>query len=326
MVKRKKTNKKISKKKRTYKKHRGGSKEYSDYSIIFVNEGGNGDIYISSEFVIDIKRKINSNIKYYILLSGTKAINSENFDYLNIPLSDLNENSTYKTNSFLTINDDKKEIIINTWPGIFNNLILTNNVYIPYYYEQFKDIYNLFKIKLENVDYYIPSFNKVSFIKYNNNLKIIKSLYEKITKKKVLICNGNGVSENSNLDPQIIKLFIDNNYFVKVTNENTINDPTILKMYKDNLEEYSNISYEYNDIMNKDNLLYINNILASQSDIIIGLASGLFITTYSKETVDKKFIMISSENHMVYEKFNHIWIKNDNIDAIIKRIETIIKE
>ena len=98
-----------------------------------------------------------------------------------------------------------------------------------------------------------------------------------------------------------------------MTNESSIGDPNIFEIYKKNLEEFSSVSDDYTNIMNKDNLLYINNIFASQSHIIIGLASGLFITTYSKETLDKKFIMISSHTHIVYEKFNSTWITNGNL-------------
>jgi hypothetical protein len=87
----------------------------------------------------------------------------------------------------------------------------------------------------------------------------------------------------------------------------------------------NDIAY-YVNLITKDSLLYVNNIFASQSDIIVGLASGLFITTYSKETLNKKFIMISPKNHIVYEKFNSYWIKNDNIDNAIKEIETIINK
>jgi hypothetical protein len=326
MVKKKKTNKKIIKKKRTYKKHRGGSKQYSDYNIIFTNEYQNGDIYISSQFIIDIKNKINKDIKYYIKLSGNYSINPANFEYMNIPLLDINTHTQYKKGEFITINHETKEIIINTWCGIFKKFNgLIDDVNLALYYEQFTELYKLLELNIEPIDFYIPSFNQPYFTKYNDNLEIIKNIYRNINKKKVLICNGNAYSHVSIIDPKIIKFFIDNNYFVKVTNENTINDPTILEMYKNNLEEYSNISYHYNDIMKKDNLLYINNIFATQSDIIVGLASGLFITTYSKETLDKKFIMISNDNHILYEKFNSSWIKNDNIDAIIKGIETFIK-
>ena len=317
MVKHRKTKKRIYKKRKSYKKQKGGNK---DYNIIFTNEYQNGDIYISSQFIIDIKKKTNKDIKYYIKLSGNNSINPENFTYMNIPLLDINTNTQYKKGDFITKNDETKEIIINTWCGVFKNFNILQDVYLPLYYEQFKELYKLLEINMEPIEFYIPSFNQPSFITYNDNLEVITNIYNKIKKKKVLLCNGNGFSYGSSIDPKIIKFFIDNNYFVKVTNENAITDSVILEEYKKNLDEFSS----NNDIMKKDNLLYVNNIFASQSDIIVGIASGLFITTYSKETLDKQFIMISNDNHIVYEKFNSSWIKNDNVDAIIANIELLI--
>jgi len=312
--------------KRKYRKQKGGqSPNYSDYTICFTNLYQNGDIYISSQFIIDIKNKLKNDIKYYINFSGNNKINPENFEYLNIPLLDITTNNQYNTDKFIVINNDTKEIIVNTWVGVFNNFVGEHDVYLPFYYNQFKEIYNLLNIQIENIEFYIPSFNQALFIKYNNNLQIIKNIYDKIPKKKILICNGHNHSYNNGFDPRIIKLCIDNNYFVKVTNESSIGDPNILEIYKKNLEEFSSVSDDYTNIMNKDNLLYINNIFASQSHIIIGLASGLFITTYSKETLDKKFIMISSHTHIVYEKFNSTWITNGNTDALINEIGNIIK-
>ena len=327
-MKKKISKKTISKKRRSkklFKKQKAGNNEYSSYSIVFTNLFQNGDLYISSQFIIDIKNKVNNDIKYYVKLSGSNNINPENFEYINVPLFDITTNTQYKDDKkkeFIRINNETKEIIVNTWVGSFKSFINGNDdddVNLPLYYNQFKELYTLLNIQIENIDFYIPSFNQPSFTKYNDKLQTIKSIYDIIKKKKVLICNGNGYSANTTLDPKIVKFFIDNNYFVKVTNETAITDPTILEAYKKNIEEYSK-----NDIITKDSLLYINNIIASQSDIIVGLASGLLITTYSKETLNKKFIMISSVNHIVYEKFNSKWIKNDNVDAIIKEIETNI--
>jgi hypothetical protein len=49
--------------------------------ISFINTAQNGDIFISSKFVWDIKNKlINNNCKYYIKLSGPNtSIKSDNF-------------------------------------------------------------------------------------------------------------------------------------------------------------------------------------------------------------------------------------------------------
>ena len=316
---RRKSKQRKNKIKKSYKKKGGQSNNYSDYKICFLNTEQNGDIYMSSQFIIDIKNKVKNDISYYVNLLNQNKINPENFEYLNIPLIN---NTSYNTDKFILIKNDTKEIIVNVWVGTFNNFIGDKDVYLPLYYDQFKELYNLLKIQIEDIEFYIPSFNQPSFTKYNDNSKIIKNIYDKIQKKKVLICNGNAFSRGNSLDPKIVKFFIDNNYFVKVTNETAITDANILEIYKKNIEEYS----DNNDLITKDNLLYINNIIALNSDIIVGLASGLFITTYSKETLNKKFIMISPENHIVYEKFNSYWIKNHNIDNTIKEIETILNK
>jgi len=302
-------NRKILKRKQ---KKGGQSNKYDEYKLCFINQFQNGDIYISSEFIIDIKNKVKNDIKYYMELKENRL---ENFEFMNIPLMEF----TYDNKrQFITVDNDKKEIIINTWVAIIKNFIGEKDIYLPLYYEQFKELYSLLNIKIEDIEYYIPSFNQPSFTKYPENLQIIKNIYDKIPKKKVLLCNGVALSRSNIFDQKIIKFFIDNNYFVKVTNIDSISDPDILNAYNNNISNYD-------DIIKKDNLLYINNIIASQSDIIVGLASGLFFTTFSKETLNKQFILLAPENHILYEKFNSNFINiNNESSTIIKEIENII--
>ena len=300
---------------------------YDDYTIIFLNKGANGDIYLVSQFVIDIKNKVKNTCKYYF---SNKSVKPENFDFLNIDVSHLNDgDNTIYPNKLITINDEKKEIIINTHTNAYSShhRFELDDVNIVSFRNAFREVYNFLNIQMEDLEYYIPSFNQPSFTIYNDNLNTIKDIYNKIPKRKILICNGAANWRKiPNIDPLIIKFFLDNNFYVKVTNKESINDPKILGEYNKNIDEYSN-SAEYINLIKNDNLLYINNIIASQSEYVLGLPSGLFITTFSKETLDTKFIILSPFNLLaVHENFNYTWINitEKNTDAILKEIEPII--
>ena len=286
--------------------------------IIFQNFYQNGDIYISSQFIKDIRNKINNNIKikYYV---NQNVINFENFEYIGVEFYNIDSIPFYS--NFINIKDDI--IIVNTWIGVFKNFESSKlpDVNLKLYYEQFKDLYDILKIKIEdNLEYYIPSFENcctlsydnlnyliTEYSKYNILLEIIKNIYNKINKKKILICNGYARSAKIHFDQNIIEYLIDNNYFVKVTNESCINNNIIYEKYKKNILDYTN-----NDLMIGDKTLLFNNVCASQSDIIIGLSSGLFITTFSSNTINKKFIFITKDKFIIHSKFNVIYLENMN--------------
>jgi hypothetical protein len=295
--------------------------------IIFQNFFQNGDVYISSQFIKDIRIKLDNNIKIKYYMYETN-INFENFENIGVELYNIDSTvrSIRKKQSFINIEDNT--IIVNTWVGVFKKFVSCGDVNLEIYYDQFKDLYDILKIKIEdNIEYYIPSFetcctlscnnlnytiNKYS--KYNILLEIIQNIYNKINKKKILICNGYAKSHSKHFDQNIIEYLIDNNYFVKVTNESCINNNIIYEKYKKNILDHTN-----NDLMIKDNTLLFNNVCASQSDIIIGLPSGLFITTFSSNTINKKFIMLTRRQYIIHSKFNVIY--SENINDIIRSIE-----
>ena len=311
--------KRYSKKKKLRKiksrKHKGGQiTDINKYTICFVNAHRNGDVYISIQFIIDIMNKCKTNYKYFVVFN---KINLENFEMLNIPLDNLSDNSQYDLHNFITIKDDTKEIIVNTWVGLFKNFEGKLDINLPFYYETFKELYSILKIKMEDLDYYIPSFNQASFTKYQDKLKIVEDIYSKIPKRKVLICNGRAISESSDFNQDIISLFLNNNFFVKVTNKDSITDPNIIDLYNKNINEYNN------DIMTNDNLLYINQIIASKSDFVLGATSGLFYTTFSKESLNTKFILIGCLPHILYDKFNMTFIDEKDPNIINSILELI---
>jgi hypothetical protein len=259
----------------------------------------------------------NIKIEYYI---NKDVINMENIEHMGIEFHNI-QNKYKQSDDFITIGED--HIRINTWCAIFKgfgNSINSPEVSIPFYYEQFKELYDLLKIKMEMLDFYIPSFEQRCILindnysldicpKYDQNLQTITKIYNKIQKKKILICNGYRRSggPGQNFDQTIIEQLIDNHFFVKVTNENSIINQSLYQKYKQNILEQTN-----HEIMLGEKSLWFNNICASQSDIIIGLRSGLFITTFSKNTINKKFIFMSDIDTFIHPYFNVVYSMDNN--------------
>jgi len=302
--------------------------------INFVNECQNGDIFISSKFIIDIKNKMkDAEINYYIRLNGpNRSINRENFEFLNIPILDLDLHKEYYFENFMKINNTT-ELIINTWIGkckrYMNEYSVGENAtYLPFYYEAFKEIYDILNIKLEPLDFYNPSFNTNNYTRFSNDQEHIKNIYDNIPIKKILICNGTPFSANNHTNSinllNLIPYFINIGYFVKVTHIENIIDNNILNLYYANIHRFiTNELSGYNLIVNNTNL-YQNELFASCSDIVLGLASGLFLITMTDKTTHCKFIILSQDIYRIYDKFNFTTISSQNLTDIFEKVNTAI--
>jgi hypothetical protein len=297
--------------------------------ISFVNECQNGDIFISSKFIIDITNKMKDiEIKYYLRLNGpNRSISKKNFSFLNIPILDLDLNNEYYFQDFMKITAN--ELIINTWVGKCKRHMPEfsageNATYLPFYYEAFKEIYKLLEIPMEPLDFYNPSFNTNNYNEYMNYLTDIRSVYNTISIKKILICNGTPFSANNHTNSinlmLLIPYLINIGFFVKVTHIENIIDPYIHTLYTDNINKFTNNNQiSYNLLVNNTNL-YQNELIASCSDFILGLASGLFLTTMTDKTTHCKFIILSQDIYRIYNKFNFITITSQNITEILEQL------
>lgn len=294
--------------------------------IRFVNLHQNGDIFISSKFILDITKKLKDNlILYYIKLTGENAIVPGTFDFLEIPLLNIFDNVQYQTSSFITINDNNNEIIINTHCSYFKNIYGAgySSVYLPYYYEEFNKLYTLLNIQLEPIDNYVPSFILPTYINTKDNLNYINTIYKNISKRKILICTGNPFSAyhkrlNNNTICDIITFFIINNFFVKVTHEQFIDDTDTLNLYKNQL--LTNIPNINNISMSEHTTLEQNEIIAANSEFVLGTETGLFFNTMTSNTFHTTFLFITDVHYEIFNKFTVIDIDRNNIITELKSI------
>ena len=308
-----------------------------NYNIVFINLYRNGDIYMSSQFVIDLVSKHKTNYKYVLLIP--EHVSADNWKMHNIPIVSYNDNQQYgqlnytgrlsDTEKFITINHDTHEIIVNTCVGCFPgfyppgylggdlhmNCIISGakGVNIGFYYETFKTLYDLLNIKMERVDYYIPSFNQPNFSEYNESYNFYKNIYSRIKTPTVLICNGQGFSWGQILDEKVISLFLDNGFYVKVTHPEMIKSPELLERYTNNTI-----------IPLPPTKLYDNAVIAEFSDFIVGVSSGLFITTMTKESLSRsKFILVSDTDLVFHNNLKLTRVNFSNmLDGILMEINT----
>ena len=293
----------------------------SNTIIRFVNQVQNGDIFMSSKFIIDIKNKLKDNlIIYYIKLTGDNAIMNGSFDFLGIPLLNIFDNMQYFRENFIIVNNNSNEIIINTHCYYFDNIYKNINypVYLPCYYEEFKKLYTFLNINLEPIDYYVPSFILPDYINNKSDLYYINTVYKNISKRKILICTGKPFSAcNKTLSNtticNIISFFINHNFFVKVTHEQFIEDDNILNLYRNQL--ITNIPNINNIFMPPVTNFEQNEIIASNSEFVLGPETGLFFNTMTSNTFNTKFLFITDIHYNVFDKFTVIDIDRNNIIA-----------
>jgi hypothetical protein len=308
-----------------------------DMSIYFADCAQHGDIFISSKFVIDIKQKLNKNIcKYLIRLTGPNiSIKSSKFDYLDMDILNYDLNKEYHSTipSFVSITDDTKIIIIDTWIGYVFSVLDTNDfiyaTYLPFYYEAFTKLYKSLNITIEPIEYYIPSFIIKDSITHNKSILNIHEIYNNISVKKILICNGSSYSSYNPIVDEIIlrviiPIFINSGFFVAVTNIDKITDPHILELYKNNIVKYIDKTSTNYNLFTNNTQLYENEIIASKSDYVFGQSSGLFYMTMTPNTTNTQFILLSHDKYLVYDKFKIERIQSYDVDIIINQLQSIL--
>jgi len=218
-------------------------------NVIFYNHYHNGDVHFSRQFVKDIMSKIDAD-KYSYAHGNHKDILKD------IPLEHTILLPIMEKNRQVTIIGD--DVYINTWVGQIPDYLITEcTLYTNY--KIYTKIYEILNIKLEDIEYYIPTidFNKVeknnidNFINTNN--------------KKILFCNGltnSGQAINFRFNPIINALSL----------------------------KYSNITFILTSLhegrLNNSNILYTNDLiqlypdlneivyLSTYCDIIVGRSSG----------------------------------------------------
>jgi len=289
------------------------------YSI----HGTNGDLFASMPFVNDIAYKVNDvSIEY--------AFNSHlnnNFKYGFV--DKVKTHNSFPSENILAYDEScikiDNTLYVNTWIGSLPSYKISKNKFVvqsPYgYYLDFKPVYSYLDIKLEtNVDFYIPTWLSNPNIPKNS---IIDVSLGSVPKTKILLCNNSGYT-NPNQFPgnsinDLLEYLFTHDYFVILTNPESLGESTTSKQYFSRLKEYLN-----DDIFYKTNPFYINEMYAKNCDIIIGSASGLFLSLMTTNTFNKKFIMYSQDGKFfAHERFNLNYITEYNEDTFVSKLDSL---
>jgi hypothetical protein len=201
-------------------------------------------------------------------------------------LLDININYDDKIN---LINSDKTFILndslyICTWYGVYSKTYLDKyHISFNCLYQIFNDILKQFfnyDITKENPKIFIPSIN---FEKYNINN--CKNFLQKITGKKILICNGKTKSAQGydlNLTKMAVELAKKHGKWVFFLTNNV-----------DNTSLPQNVIYTPTIIQNSGSDLNENAYIGSQCDVIAGQLSGCHTFCYNAESMANKSKIIT---------------------------------
>lgn len=281
--------------------------------IIFYNNFHNGDIHVSRAFVMDIIKKVNTTFEYYHNCSPKllqdidvvhKQTNENNYNFSNVPI----------------IYETENEILINTWYNVNQPAFGKNGgCTLKTLYENFRVVYQHLNIPLEDIEYYIPTYD---FSKYDIG-PVIDFMFEN-RQNKIYISNGYGISgqcDNFDFDTIVDKLsdVFPNYLFIlsnntKIQRDNVINSNTITQTLENDLVE--------------------NAYIMTHCDIIIGRCNGSFTTGLIKENLigEKKqtWCGICKINpkfgveELLHPNKSFYSLSYKNVDQIYEQLETII--
>jgi hypothetical protein len=275
-------------------------------NLYFYNNFHNGDVHYSQEFVKDISSQIQYNNCYYLHNNNKKLL--RHIPYLK--QSKITDSCRSQDHFYWIEND----LYINTWIGCEHFKHLKHGCSLYSNYDKYKYIYDDLKLDLKNIEYYIPTID----YKYYD-IENINEFLKENKKFKVLICNGNALSnqaDNINMDTFINKL------------SDKYKDITFILTDKKHPIKKSNIVYT-KDVVNVNyNDLNEISYLSNYCDIIIGKCSGPYCFTHVKRNFysNKIFIgLCKNEKETIWYDTNTVDIFNinnlDEIDVIEKIIE-----
>lgn len=296
-------------------------------NICFFNHYHRGDLFTHKEFIRQIKKETLINLSYYHY--NHPKVNKD----LDIPLVQVDGLSNTK-NFYHTDNT----LFVNTWigayPDIFNkyggvNLQSLSNSW-ALIFEEINKIFNTNLQIKSPVEYYLPSIDFCYF----DISKVKQFIDSRDSRKKVLICNGNPMSNQSfpsDLSNEItyfakkysnIDFICTKKFFTNISNI-FFTDDIIL-----DLEEYHFSPPWHDREINNCDLNEISYI-STFCNIIIGKNSGPFVFCETKENFmnkDKTIISFSkgakeSMSNQVPLKCKYILQTNHDITTVVETIE-----
>lgn len=298
--------------------------------IVFFNHYHRGDLFTHKEFVRHIKQLLPDNTYEYWHFNHPKV----NLD-LEIPLTNTPHQIDHKI-IFCHINTNET-MGINTWIGAWPDILSKHKgVNLQSLYESWKIIFEKLNLKLhDNPEDYLPSIDYGFF-----NIKNVDEYVSKSNKKRVLICNGKPMSNQSfEGDMQEIICSLASKYenvdFIctKKINHTYQNVYFTDDIIRDN-EQFMGVNPFWND--RPQNTCDLNEIsyLSTKCDVIIGKNSGPFVFCETRENLkDPQKVIVSfskgsqeSMSNEVDVKCDYRLVTNHSDDNIYNTLNLIISK
>jgi hypothetical protein len=202
---------------------------------------------------------------------------------------------------FPLIHADGDTLYINTWYNADRNTSHFKGISLATLYENFTKVYKFLNIKLEPIEFYIPT---IDFTKYEIS-HIDEFMMGKQDKVKVFISNGkvqSNQSVNYNMD-ELIRALASNHIDVLFFISNGCS------IVKDNVFQTNRI------IRLKDNDLCENAYISTFCDIIFGRNSGSHTYSFLKDNVitDNIQTHINNAELSLLNYFPNLWNSNKKV-------------
>jgi len=273
--------------------------------ICFYTHFGNGDIFLSKEWIKDIQRQTKDVEYLYAFNKSSRLI--QNINIKHIPI-----NNTFNRNQIHSFDSKQNILFINTWPGAYFPILQQKKFpYIGCNYNSYAQIYNIiiniinqqfeFNIKLK--DNYFEYIADVDYSSYQ--IEQVDDFLNKFTNKnKYLICNSRGNSNQSSTYNGNMKPIIDN------LSERF--DESVFFITEDFENKNKNVYYTGDFIKNIDNDLHEISYLSTKCNMILGRNSGPMCVCLTKENLFNKNKIVYSFGN--WEKHNQASFGCENAD------------
>lgn len=293
--------------------------------VFFYNTFHNGDVHYSRTFVRDIMKKLGDTNNYTYLHNNNpkilKDIQNLKYDKAFISFDNWNLISSYPISYFNQIIYSSHNVFINTWVGQQNWITRNgvnrnrNNQYCSIYslFELYQDIFDYFKIEIENIDYYLPTIDFDFIEKSEIDIFLKNNNFRKI----LLFCNNQPLTIRIDLDFVEVVDNLSDKYedilFVLSNKDGKILDKKNVKYFCDII----NIKPDFNELA----------YFSTYCDVIVGKPSGPYTFTMIKENFldEKKTFITISDN--IYDGFylngksEMILLKEHNMKSLVLEID-----
>lgn len=282
-------------------------------NIVFYNHWQNGDIHVSREFVKLIVNSVQA--KNYLYLTHKSPELLKDIPKLKVESAGI---EYLDNDSPFMWNLHTRTLCFNTWYGVSPTFKNTSSCTIDTLFELFsahiKKTLNLTLNPLK-IKEYVPTVD-YDYFEVSN----IDDYIRKSQNKKVLVCNGDVVSKQS-------QNFSFNNIITKIA----LRFPNVDFIMTEKFNcSVNNIKFTDSIIQKEGNDLNEISYLSTFCDLVVGRSSGPYIYAMVKENLfnpNKTFLCFSDDEEIAYwsddrEMFDckTVWSNDYSEDSIISKI------